>query len=105
MLFGIGMGVEALGVLVPVVRATLGLHWDEDGPMIDALAIVDGDIAQAVQSSREQVASGLVEDAAAGRETVDTMRRVLNDVRQQAAEWDCEWPFGRAAESLEYLKL
>ena len=51
LLYGAGMGFTSLGLLASIVRATLGLQWEEDDDMEDVLAIVDADIGQAIQAS------------------------------------------------------
>jgi hypothetical protein len=48
-LYGAGMGFASLGILASVVRATLGIQWEADGEMTDALAVIDADIGQAIQ--------------------------------------------------------
>lgn len=48
-LYGAGMGFWSLGVLASIVRATIGLQWEEDGDMADVLAAIDADIGQAIQ--------------------------------------------------------
>ena len=50
-LFGSGMGFSSLEILTAIVRATLGLRWDDEGDMMDILATIDGDITQAIQVS------------------------------------------------------
>lgn len=48
-LYGAGLGFASLSVLSQVVRATIGLRWEEDGDMADILAVIDADIGQAIQ--------------------------------------------------------
>ena len=38
-------------MLASIVRATIGLRWEDDGDMPDILAIIDADIGQAIQVS------------------------------------------------------
>jgi hypothetical protein len=52
-LYGVGMGIASLVVLASVVRATLGLRWDEEGEMADVLAIIDVDLTQVIQVSND----------------------------------------------------
>jgi hypothetical protein len=47
------MGFASLGVLESVVRATIGLRWEDVGELSDILALVDADISQAIQVSDE----------------------------------------------------
>lgn len=45
------MGFASLGILASVIRATIGLRWDNDGDMADVLAVIDADVGQAIQVS------------------------------------------------------
>jgi hypothetical protein len=45
------MGFCSLAILTSIVRATLGLRWEEEGDMADILAVIDVDIGQAIQVS------------------------------------------------------
>jgi hypothetical protein len=48
------MGFASLGVLESVVRATIGLRWEEVGELSNILALVDADISQAIQVSHQK---------------------------------------------------
>lgn len=50
-LYGAGLGFASLGLLSSIVRATIGLRWEDDGAMADILAVIDADIGQAIQAS------------------------------------------------------
>jgi len=50
-LYGAGMGFASLGLLASIVRATVGLRWEDEGDMADFLAVIDSDISQAIQVS------------------------------------------------------
>lgn len=50
-LYGAGMGFASLGILASVIRATIGLRWEDDGDMADILAVIDADVGQAIQVS------------------------------------------------------
>ena len=50
-LYGAGLGFASLGLLSSIVRATIGLRWEDDGDMADILAVIDADISQAIQAS------------------------------------------------------
>ena len=44
------MGLAGLGLLSSVVKATVGLRWEQEGSiMVDILAVIDMDICQAIQ--------------------------------------------------------
>jgi hypothetical protein len=53
------MGIASLVVLASVIRATLGLRWDEEGEMADALAIIDVDLTQAIQVGNDPEKSSI----------------------------------------------
>ena len=50
-LYGAGLGFASLGLLSSIVRATIGLRWEDNGDMADILAVIDADIGQAIQAS------------------------------------------------------
>ena len=50
-LYGAGLGFASLAVLSLIVRATIGLRWEDEGDMADILAVIDADIGQAIQVS------------------------------------------------------
>jgi len=104
-LFGTGMGVESLGVLACIVRATSGFRWEEDGPMMDALAVVDADISQAIQSSKEQVAGELYKDLGGARRAINDLRDAMLDLEAEVAEWNGEFPFMRGLANAECWRL
>ena len=99
------MGVESLDILTCVVRATSGLRWDEDGSMMNTLAVVDGDISQAIQSSKEEVAGGLYKDLGGARRALEKLRNALLDLDVEVAEWDGEYPFARGLANAECWQL
>jgi hypothetical protein len=43
------MGFASLSILAAVVKATVGLRWEEDGEIADTLAEIDADLGQAIQ--------------------------------------------------------
>jgi hypothetical protein len=45
------MGFASLGVLASIVRASIGLRWEDEGVMAEILAVIDADIGQAIQVS------------------------------------------------------
>lgn len=48
-LYGAGMGFSSLNILTSVVKATIGLRWEDNGAMEHDLAVTDSDISQAIQ--------------------------------------------------------
>ncbi|EIW74975.1 hypothetical protein CONPUDRAFT_112910 [Coniophora puteana RWD-64-598 SS2] len=104
-LYGAGMGFASLGVLYSVVSATVGLRWETDGDMADALAVVDADITQAIQSCKEELEGNRVSDMGAAREVVGQMRSAVEESTRDVQGWGGEFPFDRAACSIEYWKF
>ncbi|KAG5220274.1 aldo keto reductase [Salix suchowensis] len=49
-LYGVGMAFSSLDILAAIVRAASELRWPSDGEMADTLAMIDADIAQALQA-------------------------------------------------------
>ena len=103
-LYGAGMGFASLGVLTHVVRATLGLRWDVDGATADALAAVDADIAQGLQSSREELGAGRV-DVDHARGVVAELEQALDASQDETAQWGGDFPFERALVDVQHWKL
>ncbi|KAF8623320.1 hypothetical protein AX17_007461 [Amanita inopinata Kibby_2008] len=104
-LFGAGMGFASLGILTAVVRATIGLRWNDQGDMADILAVVDGDITQAIQSCKEEAACGAIGDHAAARDAVNDLKAAIIDCQTDVESWGGEFPFDRASLSIEFWKL
>jgi len=50
-LYGAGLGFSSLSLLTAIVRASVGLRWEDDDDMADLLAIIDADIGQGIQAS------------------------------------------------------
>lgn len=103
--FGAGNGLFSLTLLVVIVRATVDLRWAEDGPLADTLAVVDGDIAQAVQSSKEEIMAGRVEDMMMARKVVDELRTAMREVSLVVELWGADFPYERGLANLECLKI
>jgi len=104
-LYGAGMGFASLGFLVPVVRATAGRRWHEEGDMADALAMVDADICQAIQSAKEELEGGRVGHMMDAHDAVTDMTDALKDSLADVLTWGGDFPFERAAASLEHWKF
>ncbi|KAJ7050643.1 hypothetical protein C8F01DRAFT_1177705, partial [Mycena amicta] len=115
-LYGSGMGFASLGLLAHAARATLGLRWDTEGEelLTGVLALLDADIAQAIQSCKEEVDSGRVVQAGGwdeARTAVADIRAALRESqadcasrarKQLACNGEKEFPFERAMVSLNY---
>ncbi|KAH7882586.1 hypothetical protein F5I97DRAFT_1906385 [Phlebopus sp. FC_14] len=104
-LYGAGMGFTSLIVLAMVVKATVGLRWERDGVMADSLATIDADVSQAIQSCKEELEGGRVNDLAAAREAINKMRAGVEDSCRDVEIWGGEFPFDRAANSIECWRI
>ncbi|KAI0319409.1 hypothetical protein OF83DRAFT_1110558 [Amylostereum chailletii] len=104
-LYGAGLGLKSLSVFANIVRATLGRRWAEEGATTDVLTIVDGDVCQAIQSAKEEIEGGRAGDLGVARERVAELRAVLRESAKDVRAWTVEFPFERAAESVEYWQL
>ncbi|PPQ97315.1 hypothetical protein CVT26_006633 [Gymnopilus dilepis] len=104
-LYGAGLGFGSLKILASIVRATIGLRWEDEGDMADILAVIDADIGQAIQSSKEEIEADRVLDLSSARETRDTLRRAVQESMVDVKAWGGEFPFERASASLEHWKF
>ena len=99
------MGIASLGVLMDVIKATIGLKWARDGLMADSLAAVDADISQAIQSAKEELAGGRPSDIDKARIVVRELGEWLTESSKDTERWGGEFPFEKALVSVEYWKL
>ena len=99
------MGFASLKILARIVNATVGLRWEEDSAMEAALAEVDADISQAIQSSKEEIDGGRVAEIQEARDIVHELRSAVNESQMDVKKWDGAFPFERAAASLEYWRV
>ncbi|KAG8858942.1 hypothetical protein FRB96_004762 [Tulasnella sp. 330] len=106
-LFGVGLGFESLPVLTSIVSRILPLQWEIDSEMEDALIVLDADLAQAVQSCREQLQSSgdLVKDIEGARSTVKALREVMDQCRVVVESWGGEFPLEKGMMSIEGWKF
>ncbi|SJL11979.1 uncharacterized protein ARMOST_15393 [Armillaria ostoyae] len=104
-LFGAGLGFASLLVLAVVVRATIGLRWNAESEMADILAEVDADICQAIQSSKEELEGGRVDDYAKAREAARELQNAVKESLLDVESWGGEFPFERASSSFEHWKV
>ncbi|KAI0270401.1 hypothetical protein BC834DRAFT_841299 [Gloeopeniophorella convolvens] len=103
-LYGAGMGLSALGVLTAVVRRTAapGLRWPRGA---DVLALLDADVCQALQSSREELDSGRASDLDTARAQFAEIRAALRESAEAAARTGGDFAFEHSAASLEVWKV
>lgn len=78
------------------MRGVIPLRFDEDGPFMELLAIVDGDVAQAIQSCKEEVMAGTV-PGEHERRLVRELREAIREVEEECERWGGCFPFDRAA--------
>ncbi|KAI6147756.1 hypothetical protein BKA82DRAFT_999614 [Pisolithus tinctorius] len=104
-LYGAGMGFASLGLLVTIVKATIGLRWGRDGSMAAMLAVIDTDISQAIQSCKEELEGGRVNDLTAARDAVNKLWVSVQESLADVKSWGGEFPFERAASSIEFWKF
>ncbi|KAA1467012.1 hypothetical protein DENSPDRAFT_831965 [Dentipellis sp. KUC8613] len=104
-LYGAGMGFSSLKVFSAIVRETVGLRWMDDGETARTLVLIDGDLCQAIQSSKEEAESGRAGNLLAAREKVAELRAALQESVADVARWGGEFPFECAAASMECWKL
>ncbi|KAK2463906.1 hypothetical protein APHAL10511_004078 [Amanita phalloides] len=104
-LFGSGLGFASLGIVTALVRATLDLRWDDMGEMANILAVVDGDITQAIQSCKEEISSGRMSDHVAAQNAVNELKEAISECEEEVERWGGEFPFDRALSSLDYWKF
>ncbi|KIJ64168.1 hypothetical protein HYDPIDRAFT_28612 [Hydnomerulius pinastri MD-312] len=104
-LYGAGMGFTSLALLSSVVKSTVGLRWEQDGLMADTLAVIDADISQAIQSCKEELEGGRVNDLSAARETISKMWAGVEESSRDVDVWGGEFPFDRAANSIECWRI
>jgi len=100
------MGFSGLGLLSAVVKATVGLRWEQEGSiMVDILAVIDMDICQAIQSCKEELDGGRVNDVASARETIGKLWAGLEESSRDVEFWGGEFPFDRAANSIDCWRV
>lgn len=104
-MYGAYMGFASISLLTSIVRGTLGLRWDLDGEMEDTLAAIDADIAQALQSAKEEAGSGRVADLDAARAALRELEETLRASQDDTAQWEGDFPFERALVDVQHWKL
>ncbi|KAF7290375.1 hypothetical protein HMN09_01295500 [Mycena chlorophos] len=106
MLFGSGLGFASLEPLTAVVRSTIGRHWAADGEVSRTLAMADADIAQAIQSCKDQLLdNGQLVDFGAARAAYTDLLRALQDSQLDSERWGGEFAFERGFYSVLAFKM
>lgn len=105
-MYGVGSAFASLPVLEGVVRATIGLRWEQDGQMAYALADVDADITQAIQSCKEELASGRMKDVNYARKVVASLSDAFTASKEDSERWqEDNFPFERSDYSVQFWKF
>ncbi|KAF9236540.1 hypothetical protein BU15DRAFT_89074 [Melanogaster broomeanus] len=104
-LYGAGMGFTSLSLLSSVVTATVGLRWEQEGSMADILAVIDADICQAIQSCKEELEGGRVNDLGAARETINKIWTGVEDSSRDVEVWGGEFPYDKTASSIQCWRI
>lgn len=104
-LYGAGMGLTSFGVFATIIRTSLGLRWTPFGAAAEAFALIDGDICQAIQSSKEEIDSGRGGDLDIARAKVADLRAALKESSDAVSRWGGDFPFDRATATLEVWKF
>jgi hypothetical protein len=99
------MGFDSLDLLTTVVHAMTDLRWDPNDTFADVLAVIDADISQAIQSCKEEIASGHTRDIAAARSSLRKLRAAMEDCRAEVETWGGEYPFVRGSANADCLQL
>jgi hypothetical protein len=85
------------------------MRWDtsDDDPLLPHLAIVDADLAQAIQSCKEEVAAGYLEseeDIASARASLTELYGALEESKRLVDAWGGEFCFDRVCQSTHARK-
>lgn len=104
-LYGAGLGFASLRLLAVVVRATIGIHWEEGNEMEHTFASIDSDVSQAIQSAKEEVEGDRVSDMEAAREAVHELRSAVQDSVRDANGGGGGYHFEQGELSLRFWKI
>ncbi|KAF8310661.1 hypothetical protein DL93DRAFT_2061848 [Clavulina sp. PMI_390] len=99
-LFGAGLGLESLPLLTVLIRGTSTLRWSEDGGFVDSLAVLDGDISQAIQSATEEITQQVL----ALQLALSDLRAALKSCESEVVSWGGEFPFERGMLNVDWLE-
>ncbi|EKM75129.1 hypothetical protein AGABI1DRAFT_116559 [Agaricus bisporus var. burnettii JB137-S8] len=103
-LYGVGIGSSSLPLLTAIVRATIGVRWRERGEMAELLTVIDNDISQAIQSTKEEVINTSVDNMSAVRDAAEKLKQSVTDCKKEVKTWNGKFPFGRAEISIHSWK-
>ena len=104
MAYGAGLGVESLETLNNIVEVVAETHWKEDdgvNRMENILAAIDQDISQAVESAKQQIEAGHIDDIERAGQVKEALFKALQKCEQSVGAWNAEmFPFPRGLESV-----
>ena len=104
MAYGAGLGVESLETLTNIVEVVAETHWKEDdgvNSMENILAAIDQDISQAVESAKQQIEAGHIDDIERAGQVKEALFKALQKCEQSVGVWNAEmFPFPRGLESV-----
>lgn len=104
-LYGAGLGFASLEILAVVVRATIGIHWEDGSDLEGIFASIDADISQAIQSSREEWESGRVTDIETARVAISALRSALEESRLTVEASRGGYRFEQGEFALDFWKI
>ena len=102
--------MDSLPIYTSIIRSTFHLRWEDSDEdlLLNHLAVVDADLAQAIQSSKEEVAAGYLEseeDIASARESLGELHAALNESKRLVETWGGEFCFDRVCQSPRTAEL
>ncbi|KZT66215.1 hypothetical protein DAEQUDRAFT_752233 [Daedalea quercina L-15889] len=104
-LYGAGLGFAGLRILAVVVKAAEGIRWTEGSELETALAAIDVDISQAVQSCKEEVDSGRMSDQVFARTAVNELRTAVKSNRRVVESGRGGYLFEQGENALDFWKI
>ena len=108
-MYGVGLGFAALQYLTPAIQQTVGLSWEEDDELAKSLTVLDSDMTQAIQSSKEElIREGDGFDVDKAKAVVTELQLRLSEVSASVKSRGArggEFPFEKTQETLQYWKL
>ncbi|KAJ7696218.1 hypothetical protein B0H17DRAFT_1198140 [Mycena rosella] len=105
LLYGSGLGFASLAPLAAIVRSTIGHRWPAEGEEAYTLVVIDADIAQALQSCKDELLGSPQSDYSAARKVLGELVAALEASRLDVDKWGGEFPFERGMCSVLDFKL
>ena len=100
----LGLGFDSLPIYTFIIRSTFLLRWEDSDEdlLLNHLAVVDADLAQAIQSSKEEVTAGYLEseeEIASAKESLGELYGALDESKRLVETWGGEFCFDRVRQS------